>query len=136
MPALNYLSRFAALVESGQKCQTIRAKRKRPFKVGDTLTHYAGQRTTSCRFLGEAICRETQPILIIPGLVPGFGPDNYHFRMEVWVGTKLLNQDEMQALAYADGFKTLGEFLDFFDSATFAGQIIKWDAPLRPRSES
>ena len=46
MPALNFQKRFADLVESGEKCQTIRkcSKDGRDPKVGDTLYLYTGQR--------------------------------------------------------------------------------------------
>ena len=64
MPALNYQAQFAPKVESGEKLQTIRARRKRPFKRGDRLYHYTGMRTKSCRKLGESTCVIAMDIVI------------------------------------------------------------------------
>jgi hypothetical protein len=44
MPALDFQARFAPLVESGEKRQTIRKRRKRPIGVGQTLYLWTGQR--------------------------------------------------------------------------------------------
>ncbi len=51
MPSLNFQARFAPLVESGEKRQTIRAYRKdgRDPKRGDKLYLFTGMRTKACR---------------------------------------------------------------------------------------
>jgi len=64
MPALNFQARFADAVERGDKTQTIRAPRKRPFKVGDNLYLYTGMRTKWCRKLLDAVCIGVDPIRI------------------------------------------------------------------------
>ena len=51
MPALNFKKQFAEKVETGEKRQTVRAKRKRAFVVGDKLYLYTGMRTKYCRKL-------------------------------------------------------------------------------------
>jgi hypothetical protein len=53
MAIIGFQKQFAALVESGEKRQTIRRKGKRVYKVGDRLTAYTGLRTKVCRKLGE-----------------------------------------------------------------------------------
>lgn len=112
MPLLNYKKQFAPLVESGKKRQTIRAMRKRPFKVGDRLYHYTGLRTKQCRKLLESVCKEVNEITIyenwidIPGKVVFPVP-----------------------FARADGFRCWEDMLDFFKTVhglPFRGQVVKW----------
>ena len=52
MPAYNFQARFAPLVESGQKRQTIRRTAKCAMP-GATAYLYTGQRTEHCRKIGE-----------------------------------------------------------------------------------
>ena len=51
-------------MESGAKPCTIRAPRKRPIHVGDTLYLYTGMRTKACRRLCTVTCMAKLPILI------------------------------------------------------------------------
>lgn len=62
MPALNFKKRFEPMIESGDKRQTIRAKRKdcRDPKEGQTLYLYTGMRSKGCRKLGEAPCLSSE----------------------------------------------------------------------------
>ena len=115
MPALNYQKRFAALVERGYKRSTIRATRKRPICVGDTLFHYTGMRTKQCRSLGRDTCKLVRDICIKSN------------------GTVLLDgqaiyRESAKALADHDGFDSLQAFFDFFCPAgdDFRGQYIQW----------
>ena len=80
-------------MESGEKRQTIRRKRKdgRDPKPGQILYHYTGMRTKSCRKLREDVCTKCLPILI--------------GEISVVVGGKLLTLNEKIALAKADGFE-------------------------------
>lgn len=66
MPAINFKKQFAPAVESGEKRQTIRARRQdgRDPVAGQTLYLYTGIRTKGCRKLGEVTCKETQQITI------------------------------------------------------------------------
>ncbi len=119
MPALNFQAQFADAVESGEKCQTIRAYRKdkRDPKPGDTLFLFTGTRTKACRKLGEVQCIETETISI---------DDDY----EVRVGNRRLDADEIELLAEADGFHLAIEFLGFFEEThglPFEGLLIRWD---------
>ncbi len=119
MPALNFQKQFAPSVEQGDKKQTIRAARKRPFKEGDTLYLYTGMRTKSCRKLGEAIAVNVFDISISS--------------WRVMIDKTYLKPSEVRLLAIADGFKSAQEFYDFFnthDDSIFHGQLIKWVAPI------
>lgn len=115
MPALNYQKRFAALVEHGYKRSTIRATRKRPICIGDTLYHFTGMRTKQCRPLGRNTCTVVMDICIKP------------------TGTVLLDgvalyRESAGALANHDGFDSLQAFFDFFcpKGKVFHGQYIQW----------
>lgn len=115
MPALNYKKRFADLVEKGFKRSTIRGIRKRPIRIGDPLYHFTGMRTKNCRKLKDSVCRLEREILIKPN------------------GTLCLDGQAMyrlsaEALALADGFSSLQDFVDFFCPAgeEFRGQYIQW----------
>lgn len=118
MPALNFKSQFADDVESGKKRQTIRPIRKRPIKVGDDLHLYTGMRTKICRKLGMGICGSVMPVRI----------DAKQKRV-VLNGMPLWFHHEIDELARADGFASIGEFFDFFKrqyGEVFEGVLIKW----------
>lgn len=136
MPALNFKKQFAEAVRSGDKHQTIRRKRKRPFVVGDTVQLYTGQRTKSCEKLGEGyvdfVCNiyigEDERIKVT---------EHYHnlFKRPHYLDPGLckwyytyLRPDQIKDLAIADGFKSTEEFMQFFrDSGLpFEGQLIVW----------
>lgn len=116
MPALNFKKQFAPAVESGVKCQTIRASRKRPIHAGDWLYLFTGMRTKSCRKLGEFRCTRA---------------------VEVFLGTDTAVVDGVQLcpigrhqFAEADGFGSFQEMTAFFGSQhgplPFAGHLIEW----------
>jgi hypothetical protein len=120
MPLLNYREQFAEMVESGSKHQTIRAMRKRPFKVGDQLYHYTGLRTKACRKLCKSECREVHDLQID---VLG----------SLFVDGVEINQVFRECLAWDDGFRrpcfSWYEMLAFFKTThglPFSGQLIKW----------
>ncbi len=115
MPALNFAAQFADAVESGQKTQTIRLKRKRPIVAGDRLVLYTGQRTKQCRKLLETTCWYTQHVVIMA------------------TATKLdgvrLGGCDPNFFAQDDGFDSAREMQDWFRKRyglPFRGQLIKW----------
>lgn len=122
MPALNFQSRFAALVERGDKRQTIRAKRMngRDPKPGDTLYLYTGMRQKWCRKLGESDVRMVTPFEIV------ITPDGGAY----WVMAEdVMTIDEMDQLAIADGFGGWGEMSTWFEQThglPFSGVMIEW----------
>ena len=120
MPLLGYKKQFAHLVESGEKRQTIRAMRKRPFKVGDRLYHYFGLRTKQCRKLLESDCIAADDIII-------------YEKGDVYINGRCLYESAKESFAHADGFRSPGhlweQMLVFFKSVhglPFKGQLIKW----------
>lgn len=115
MPSINFKERFVAAIERGEKCQTIRKNRKRPFRPGDTLYLFSGMRTARCKRLGTKTCVKVQPIHID--------------RQTVCIDEQTLNANEILQLALADGFDSTEAFTAFFaeqHSLPFEGQIIYW----------
>ena len=118
MPALNFKKQFAPMVESGQKCTTIRAYRKRHFRAGDDLYFYTGMRTRYCRKLGQANCLSVF---------------NIEIKGRIWINGEMLQNDEADKLAISDGFASSGELIRWFEDTytiPFRGQLIKWDVLL------
>lgn len=119
MVAYNFQAQFAGPVERGEKRLTIRPRRKRPTRPGHALQHYTGMRTRKCRKLLDAVCRRVDSIDI--------GYELGH--VVVRVNSEPLLLAQIQALAQADGFGTVGAFMAFFDNhygLPFSGEIIKW----------
>ena len=132
MPALNFQARFAALVASGKKKQTIRATRKRPIKAGDTLYLFSGQRTKHSRRLAVGICTETFPVVIAYG--QRIGKDLVTSRMPQICGvgecgTYYLHDADQSDIARRDGFNGVDDLVDWFEEThglPFLGQVIRW----------
>lgn len=117
MPALNFQKQFAPKVESGEKRQTIRAKRKRPFKLHDNLYHYTGMRTKYCRKLGESECSKVFDVII---------SENGTMK----ISDKYLNKFERNEIAKKDGFDCWNDMWLWFQKThgfPFYGQLVMWD---------
>jgi len=118
MPALSFQAQFAHMVESGEKLQTIRAHRKRPFRVGDRLYLYSGMRTKQCRKLGEAICTETRSVRLTT---------HGSFYLDGFI---LWGRSEVEPFARRDGFANMSEMVEWFETnhgLPFDGQLVRWD---------
>ena len=118
MPIINFQKQFADDVRSGKKTQTIRAPRKYPIEVGDTLYLYTGLRTKSTEKLGEKVCTRVQSFDIEKnGLQCRLGPYVLHY---------LYN---LNKLAIADGFKDWKGMVQWFavnHGLPFKGTLITW----------
>lgn len=119
---LPFQDRFADLVRSGQKMQTIRAPRKRPIVPGDTLVFYRWTGTayrSKTETLGEGICKSVQAVQI----------RKTRGRVAVFLDGKKLSFDHATALAGLDGFFSFLEFVAWFDRVhglPFEGVLIRW----------
>lgn len=131
MPSLNFQERFAALIESGQKCQTIRPVRKNPIRAGNNLYLFTGLRTRNCnniitpvskpynsRKTGKhseyVICKSVGKIEITE---EDYKPDT------------CLRYNDIYELALADGFECITDFINFLKKhygLPFEGVLIKW----------
>lgn len=117
MPTLNFQKQFTPLVELGSKRQTIRGRRKRPIRVGDTLYLYTGMRTKACRRLGEVVCAKVADVVVEESyLIVGMNCyRSWDYRCD--------------AFARADGFPSFEAMLEWFRrqyGLPFRGQLIKW----------
>jgi hypothetical protein len=115
MPLYNFKAQFAPLVESGEKRQVMRRRRKRPTRPGHTLMLYTGMRTKNCRLLAEGICNSVEPVKV-----------DYVF---VYLNGKRMTHVEAIALARADGFLSVEEMVEFFEKQYGLPvdlELIKW----------
>ena len=138
MPALNFNDQFVEAVESGKKPNTIRAMRKRPFKVGDRLYHYNRMRRPECRKLGESDAEIVQGIEILRtalGVCFVYISETPNCDEE----TEQLSYFETAKLAERDGFRNIEEFYEWFipkgEKDYFSGQLIAWPNTWLPASE-
>lgn len=118
MVAFNFQPRFADLVESGQKTQTIRKTLRA--KVGDPVQLYTGQRTKQCRKLGEGRIVSIHEMIVARGIRPGYG---------FALGGLILSKEDMNLLARCDGFIDSAEMFDWFEKhhgLPFDGFLYKW----------
>ena len=119
MPALNFQKQFAAAVESGEKRQTIRKQRKRPFRGGDTLFLYTGQRSRKCRNLLNVRCKSVEPFAI----------ERTREGFVFTVGNRELDAVAADEMALADGFDDFFGMIDWFERThglPFEGVLIRW----------
>lgn len=115
MPILNFKKQFAPKVKAGEKTQTIRAIRKEPIFVGDTLFLYTGLRTKYTEKLGEGICIYSEPITITEDSIVIAG---------------LLQPKDLNDFAIKDGFNSWEDFVSFFRDThglPFNGEIYRWE---------
>lgn len=100
MVAFNFKQDFADDVEQFIKIRSIRAKKK--CNVGDKIQLYTGQRTKSCRKLGDAICVGVARIRIT---------DDCPWSIFNVEGDLRMNEGRLHEL---DGFKNAQAFVEFF----------------------
>jgi len=121
MPLFNFQKQFAKVVESGEKRQTIRAKRKNRPKVGQTAYLYTGVRTKACRKLGEYPIENVQSIMI--------GGKGICFSFDELGEYCESDPAMLDSIACEDGFENWNAMCDWFDKTyglPFEGDLIKW----------
>lgn len=111
---LGFRRRFAPFVEEGSKTHTIRAKRKRPPRVGETCHCYVDPRQKTMRLLGRWACVRVEDIRIT------VFRHAYANIGRVWIEGIELSLDEANALAWRDGFRGHGT------SEAFAEMVSYW----------
>jgi hypothetical protein len=119
MPLIHFQQQFAEAVADGTKRQTIRLKRKRPIKPGDTLflgTWEGKPYRSKVRRLRTEICAEVEEITL-------------RADGDFEVDGRVLGSIDRFVMARADGFSEPKEMLDWFldtHSLPFHGVIIRW----------
>jgi len=115
---LGFQKQFVDKILSGEKRQTIRARRKYPIKVGDKLQLYYGLRTKQCKKIMDARCKQTHDIEIKSDGT-------------IFINNFLLNAT-YDPIAKADGFNNYNEMYNWFcknhnlKKENFIGNIICW----------
>ena len=130
MALINFQKRFVPKILAGEKTHTIRAWRKHPVKVGETLHLYTGLRQRGARLLMRVPCTKALPITLSRGNEWMYSQGEHVIRPQIEIAGSLLALDEMEALAVRDGFASLFEMASFWDlNKPFSGQIIHWRFP-------
>lgn len=120
-----FQNRFADLVRTRKKQQTIRKKRLLPITVGDPLVlrMWSGLPRRSRQItLLTAVCRSVQPIYISSRV---YTPDHYGVRLD----GEFLPRRRAEALARADGFESVEDMCEWFiktHGLPFEGVLITW----------
>src|SRR5665213_102220 len=100
MVAFSFKKRFADLVASGAKCQTIRQTARA--KKGDRIQLYTGMRTRACRKLVDP-----DPVCILVDYV-GIRPEY------LTLGNTKLHAGNADDFARRDGFKDYDDLVKWF----------------------
>ena len=119
-----FKDRFAPLVRSGQKLQTIRPIRKRPILTGDLLSLR--------RWTGKAYRSKQEELavgrcLAVCWITIGCPEDSYPDG--ILIDGIRMDTAERAAIARADGFSCMTGMLDWFENEhglPFAGIVIRW----------
>lgn len=139
---LGLKNRFVPFVEDGSKTHTIRGKRKRRPRVGETCHVYANPRQKTMRLVGRWPCIRVEEIRITIG---------YKARkplyISVWIEGDELSRAEINRLCWVDGFRShpeseaWREFAEYWaaDSRipldpgelSFEGDLIHWTREAR-----
>ncbi len=120
MVAYSFRPRFAALIESAAKTQTIRGPRRRHALPGERLQLYTGMRTRHCRkLLPDQVCASVDPILL--------WPENGRWFAFLGRADPIAVDD---AFAQRDGFTDAADFASWWSQAhgvrRFSGVLIRW----------
>lgn len=121
MVAYSFKARFAPLIRSGAKTQTVRAERKRHALAGETLQLYTGMRTRSCKLIAKATCVAVSPIRFV------FEPQPLIFLH----GLQHADEATLDHFAQRDGFTGWADLAAFWakehpDLTAFSGVLIQW----------
>ncbi len=126
---LGFKKQFVPMILSHLKTHTIRAKRKRPPRVGEICHCYTGLRQKGARLLGRWPCVKVDTVTIGLGVLDR---SRLHVWPVVYVGDSKLSPDECEALARSDGFRSFAEMMEFWRGRLpFRGYMIHWD-PTKP----
>lgn len=121
MSVIMFQDRFAELVLSGAKRQTVRRVRKRPIKPGDSLSlrkwSGAAYRTKQIP-LKEAVCVSVNNVRIDKGKIQVLCSSENPSRIV-----------DLDSFAKADGFESWEDMVNWFDKThglPFEGILIRW----------
>jgi hypothetical protein len=120
MVAYSFQPRFVDPIRALTKRQTMRNRRKRHARPGETVQLYTGLRTQRCRLIGTATCTRVAAVTLD------------FVENEIVVGASHIDMaDALDWFARADGFADWddlrGWFADTHDAvAKWSGVLIEW----------
>lgn len=124
MGLYNFRARFVEPILAGRKQHTIRARRRYPERVGNTMHLYTGLRTKAARLLLRVPCMKIEDIAIVSGCKHAGGCT---CDAQVSVDGVELDHGERERLAVLDGFTSFAEMSAFWKGRVpFDGQIVHW----------
>jgi ASCH domain-containing protein len=123
MGLYNFKERFVPRILDGSKTHTIRPRRSRADKPGNTLHLYTGLRHKGARLLMRVPCVKVEEIEI-----DACGHECNCDPMIAIDGIEL-SESEREAFAIRDGFESFDDFMNFWAGRLpFKGQIVHWKA--------
>lgn len=134
--AISFEERFAPLIESGAKKQTIRADKSGRYRIGQRLDLFTGLRTKKCRRLCNG--GKTAAIVATADVVLTEGKIEVS-RRKCLNGFDVLDDENLcaDAIARADGFGGYEEMWNWFVNKykitskykpdVFHGKVISWE---------
>jgi hypothetical protein len=107
---ISFQAKFAELVERGEKSCTIRFREKNIPKVGDRLSLWRTSRGKERWLIGVAECTKISSVRLV--------------KPNVWINGV---RSPTWKLAEKDGFKSIGDFWEFFGEEPRTGYLIEWN---------
>lgn len=111
-----FKEQFAPHILSGRKRGTVRVERKdnRRAKPGKPLALYTGLRTNTCKLIARPTCLFVTPLMISMRGWSHTGVMHEDFIKWFEADPKLADMKINDAFAYADGFESWDELVDYF----------------------
>jgi hypothetical protein len=119
---IGFKPQFEPKIQAGTKIHTIREDAHDRWRAGMKMHMATGVRTKNYRCFETKECTGVQEIYICRN-------SDYLEQTIVKVDGKVLTQNEVQQLAWGDGFSCLIDFWQWFafkESNPFKGKIIHW----------
>lgn len=131
MPAYSFNPRFVPMVLDGTKRQTIRARRKYPAKVGDTLYLFSGLRTKYCTILRQEKCVKAVTIMITNFNIYLFSEritNEEYDRLRFYDINKIEHNSSLLKVFPSEGY--------FLHLSSLAKRQLAWNDGFRPEGSS
>lgn len=120
---IGFKKQFIQKIKSGKKIHTIRRDEHNRWKPGMTMHMATGIRTKKYRCFDKKVCKSIQDIRIIH-FDTHMGSSVLSWA-SVWIDGKPLKDAQVKALALNDGFMSIKEFFEWFNT-DFTGRLIHW----------
>jgi len=106
---LGFKKRFKSPIQLGTKVFTMRKKRKREPKIGETMYMYTGLRTNQCEKISDKEkLKSTQNVTVFISQVK-----NQRI-LTIKVDSRHLTYNEIRVFVGFDGFSNIDDFIDYW----------------------